>query len=65
MSAGIKIFESMAEALAAGFEPFEKTADGYLVRRGDGHAFALALVKAKTENGDESDVVPESNAGLN
>lgn len=51
MSAGIKIFSSLEEARAAGFTPFEKRPDGYLVRRDDGHAYALALVRfeKKTE----------------
>jgi hypothetical protein len=45
MAGGIKVFSSLAEAKAAGFLPFEKTPTGYLVRRDDGHAFALAVVK--------------------
>ena len=44
MAAGIKIFQSLAEAEAAGFTLYEKRPDGWLVRRDDGHAFALALV---------------------
>jgi len=44
VAAGIKIFHSLDEAKAAGFTLFEKRPDGYLVRRDDGHAFALALV---------------------
>ena len=44
MSAGIKIFQSLQEAEAAGFTFYEKRPDGFLVRRDDGHSFALALV---------------------
>lgn len=44
MTAGIKIFQSLEEAEAAGFKLYEKRPDGYLVRRDDGHTFALALV---------------------
>lgn len=44
MSAGIKIFPSLEEAEAAGFALYEKRPDGFLVRRDDGHSFALALV---------------------
>jgi len=44
MSAGIKIFQSLEEAKAAGFTLYEKRPDGFLVRRDDGHSFALALV---------------------
>jgi hypothetical protein len=45
MAAGIKVFSSLDEAKAAGFEPYERTDDGYLVRRSDGRSFALAIVK--------------------
>jgi hypothetical protein len=45
MSAGIKVFTSLEEAKAAGFFPYDKTPDGFLVRRDDGHSYALALVK--------------------
>jgi hypothetical protein len=46
MAAGIRVFESLEEAQAAGFTFYEKRPDGVLVRRDDGHAFALALVRA-------------------
>ena len=49
MASGIKIFPSLEEAEAAGFTFYEKRADGFLVRRDDGHAFALALVLLKPE----------------
>ena len=44
MATGIKIFPSLEEAEAAGFTLYEKRPDGFLVRRDDGHSFALALV---------------------
>jgi len=44
MATGIKIFPSLEEAQAAGFTLYEKRPDGFLVRRDDGHSFALALV---------------------
>jgi hypothetical protein len=47
MATGIKIFSSLEEAQAAGFTFYERRADGLLVRRDDGHAFALALVLEK------------------
>ena len=53
MAAGIKIFATLEEAKAAGFVLFEKRPDGYLVRRDDGHAYALALVR--TEKKPEED----------
>ena len=49
MSAGIKVFTSMEAAKAAGFEPFERIAEGYLVRRDDGKSYALAIVKLQSE----------------
>jgi hypothetical protein len=47
MATGIKIFSSLEEAQAAGFTFYERRSDGLLVRRDDGHAFALALVLDK------------------
>jgi len=44
MSSGIKVFTSLEEAKAAGFLPYDKTKDGYLVRRDDGHTYSLAIV---------------------
>ena len=44
MATGIKVFPSLEEAEAAGFTLYEKRPDGFLVRRDDGHSFALALV---------------------
>jgi hypothetical protein len=60
MAAGIKVFSSLQEAKAAGFLPYDKTPDGYLVRRDDGHSYALALVRIerKTES-----PASETNAG--
>jgi len=45
MSTGIKVFSTLDEALAAGFVLYDKTAEGLLVRRDDGHTYALALVR--------------------
>ena len=53
MSAGIKIFPSLEEAKAAGFTLYEKRPDGFLVRRDDGHSFALALVVTETPEPSE------------
>ncbi len=41
---GIIIFESLQAAVAQGFEPYERTRDGYLVRTrtSSGWAFAIA-----------------------
>jgi hypothetical protein len=57
MSAGIKVFSTLEEAKAAGFVLYDKTPDGFLVRRDDGHSYSLALVKidrpAPTDNVDK------------
>ena len=45
MAAGIKVFASLEEAKAAGFEPYERTPEGFLVRRSDGRSYSLAIVK--------------------
>lgn len=47
---GIRVFESLDEAIAAGFALFDHIPGGYLVRKAaDGH-FALAIVKLKTKD---------------
>jgi hypothetical protein len=45
MASGIKVFASLKEAEEAGFAFYERTAEGFLVRRDDGHSYALAIVK--------------------
>jgi len=42
--AGILVFNSLAEALRAGFEPYDKTERGYLVRMRTAAGWALAIV---------------------
>ena len=42
--AGIIVFDSLAEALRAGFELYDKTERGYLVRMRTAAGWALALV---------------------
>ena len=44
---GIKVFTTLEEALAAGFVVFDRIPEGYLVRKDQGHTFALAIVKLK------------------
>jgi hypothetical protein len=41
---GILVFPTLAAAVAAGFEIFERTADGYVVRARIAKGWALALV---------------------
>ncbi|HEY7994630.1 MAG TPA: hypothetical protein VID24_10485 [Candidatus Eremiobacteraceae bacterium] len=59
MATGIKIFPSLEEAQAAGFTLYEKRPDGFLVRRDDGHSFALALVVTEPQTKSPSDTPPE------
>ncbi|HLW37178.1 MAG TPA: hypothetical protein VKR99_01990 [Candidatus Eremiobacteraceae bacterium] len=43
---GVLILRSMADALAQGFEFFDRTADGYIVRKKTPGGWALAIVRA-------------------
>lgn len=42
--AGIMIFKSLAEALRAGYQVYDRTSDGYLVRTRTAAGWAIALV---------------------
>ena len=42
---GIRVFASLEDARREGYFLFDKTADGFLVRRDMGGRFALAIVK--------------------
>ncbi len=44
---GLIVFRSLADALRAGFEICDRTADGYLVRTRTADGWALALVSSK------------------
>ena len=46
--AGLVVFHSVAEALAAGFQIYDRTPDGYLVRKSTEQGWAMALVICKT-----------------
>ena len=41
---GLTIFRSLNEAIHYGFEPYDRTAGGYLVRIRTARGFAFALV---------------------
>jgi hypothetical protein len=45
---GILIFNSLAEAVASGFEYLDRTEGGYLVRKRTSTGWALALAKVKS-----------------
>lgn len=42
--AGMVIFKSLGDALAQGYEVYDRTPDGYLVRTHTDRGWALALV---------------------
>jgi hypothetical protein len=45
--AGILVFKTLAEALGAGFQIYDKTSDGYLVRTRTDHGWAMAIVTSR------------------
>jgi hypothetical protein len=45
---GILVFDTLAEAVASGFEVFDRTTDGYLVRKRTDRGWAIALARQKT-----------------
>ncbi|HEY1655844.1 MAG TPA: hypothetical protein VGF86_12105 [Candidatus Tumulicola sp.] len=45
---GMTIFRSLAQALAMGYQIYDRTPDGYLVRVRTAGGWALALVIAQT-----------------
>lgn len=45
--AGIVIFPSLAAALSAGFEVYDRTAEGYLVRTRTARGWALAFARVR------------------
>lgn len=47
MASGILVFRSIEAALAAGFQVFDRTSDGYLVRKTISGRYHLALVEPK------------------
>jgi len=42
---GIMIFKSISEALSSGFQYFDRTKDGYLVRKMTSRGWALAIAR--------------------
>jgi hypothetical protein len=44
---GIMVFESVSAALRAGFQIYDRTPDGYLVRKRTVNGWAMALVACK------------------
>ncbi len=42
--AGLMVFKSLADALRAGFQIYDRTSDGYLVRTRTDNGWAMALV---------------------
>jgi hypothetical protein len=47
MSQGIMVFTSLAEALRQGYQVYDRSSEGYLVRTRTSSGWALALVNYK------------------
>jgi hypothetical protein len=45
---GIRVFRTLAEAIAQGYEAYDKTKYGWLVRMRLGTGYALAIVDTRT-----------------
>ncbi len=45
--AGLMVFSTLADALRAGFQVYDRTSDGYLVRTRTNSGWAIALVNLK------------------
>ena len=45
--AGLMVFRSLADALRAGFQIYDRTQDGYLVRTRTESGLAMAIVTCK------------------
>jgi hypothetical protein len=45
--AGLMVFKSLADALRAGFQIYDRTPEGYLVRTKTSSGWAMALVTCK------------------
>lgn len=45
--AGLVVFQSLVDALRAGYQVYDRTADGYLVRTRTDRGWAMALVSCK------------------
>ena len=44
---GLLVFKSLADALRAGFQVYDRTSEGYLVRTKTTNGWAMALVTCK------------------
>lgn len=47
MAAGLMVFKSLADALKAGYQVYDRTSDGYLVRTKTAAGWAIAIVHMK------------------
>ena len=45
--AGLMVFKSLADALRAGFQIYDRTQEGYLVRTRTANGWAMAVVTCK------------------
>jgi hypothetical protein len=47
MSTGVTVFKTLADALRAGYQVYDRTPDGYLVRTRTAAGWAMAIVTCK------------------
>jgi len=47
MMAGLVVFKTLVDALRAGYQVYDKTPDGYLVRTRTSGGWAIAIVSCK------------------
>lgn len=45
--AGLTVFKSLADAIRAGYQVYDRTSDGYLVRTRTNAGWAIAIVSCK------------------
>jgi hypothetical protein len=60
---GLMVFRTLAEALSAGYEVFDRTAWGYIVRIRTDRGYALALVDLRSCSPDALSAIHEARAG--
>jgi hypothetical protein len=56
---GLKVFKSLADALSAGYQVYDRKHDGYLVRTRTAAGWAIALVEIPTKDERVADPDPE------
>jgi len=57
---GMIVFRSLADAVRHGYEIYDRTSDGYVMRKRTEYGFGLALVRPTNglTDGDASEIAP-------